>query len=205
MNIPQKITELIDENIEFNNEILNLKKKMQEVSIKIGKELLKSDDKFKTYYEDVCSTFEKYGKNGMFSNYLDNELEKHLDDLTRKLKMGYYEIVANMLKEKFEYDFKFSLWTDGKGFGDLTFFRPFSETSVFWNGSGWTKNIYHTNIDEEDSNNKDSNEEDSNNEDSNNEDSNNEDSNNEDSNNKNSNDENSNDENSNDENSNDDS
>jgi hypothetical protein len=148
MNIPHIITELLDENIEFNNEILNLKKKMQEVSIKIGKELLKSDENFKEYFEEVSLSFEEYGKNGMFRNYLDEKLGEYLNNLSKNLKIEYYEIVANLLKDKFGFDFKFSLWTDGRGFGDFTFYRPISETSVFWNGSGWTENIYHTNIDE---------------------------------------------------------
>jgi hypothetical protein len=150
MNISHIITDLLDENKNFKDEINILKRRMHDISVRIGNELLKKDDKFKKYYEEVRSTFEEYGKNGMFRNYLDDfELKKHLDDLTKELKMGYYEIVSNMLKDKFGYDFKFSLWTDGYGIGDFTFYRPISETSVFWNGSGWTENIYHTDIDED--------------------------------------------------------
>jgi len=101
MDVPQIITDLLDENNNFKDEINILKKKMQEISIKIGKELLVSDDKFRKYFEDVCSAFEEYGNKGMFRNYLDTEKKKYLQDLSEKLKMDYYEIVANMLKDKY--------------------------------------------------------------------------------------------------------
>jgi hypothetical protein len=152
MEIPHKITELLDEKNIFKDKIKILNKKMQEISIKIGRELLVSDEKFRKYYEDICLTFEKYGNKGMFRNYLDTDERKYLQDLSEKLKMGYYEVIANMLKDKFGYDFKFSLWTNGYGFGNFTFYRPLSETSKFWCDSGWTENIYHTNMDEDSDN-----------------------------------------------------
>jgi hypothetical protein len=149
MEIPHKITELLDEKNIFKDEIIILNKKMQEIKIKIGKELLVSDEIFRKYFENICLLFEKYGKTGMFRNYLNTDEKEYLHRLSVKLKMEYYEIVTNMLKDKFGYDFKFSFWTDGTGLGDFTYYSPLSDTTKFWCDFGWTENIYHTNIDED--------------------------------------------------------